>query len=96
MALEHDPGPVNLGNPRESTIRELAELVLALTAGKSQLRKESLPIDDPTRRCPDIAKAKAVLDWEPRVPLEEGLRKTIEYMRKVVIERTPTQRPPGL
>jgi UDP-glucuronate decarboxylase len=96
MALGHDPGPVNLGNPRESTIRELAELVLALTAGKSQLRKEPLPIDDPTRRCPDIAKAKAVLDWEPRVPLEEGLRKTIEYMRKVVIERNPTQRPPGL
>jgi UDP-glucuronate decarboxylase len=94
MALQHDPGPVNLGNPRESTIRELAELVLALTAGKSQLRKEPLPIDDPTRRCPDISKAKALLDWEPRVPLEEGLRKTIEYMREVVVA-TSTQRPPA-
>ena len=87
MALQHDPGPVNLGNPRESTIRELAELVLALTAGKSRSCKEPLPVDDPTRRCPDITKAKALLDWEPKIPLEEGLRKTIEYMRDVVVER---------
>jgi UDP-glucuronate decarboxylase len=94
MALEQDPGPVNLGNPRESTILELAEIVLKLTGSRSELRREPLPVDDPTRRCPDITKAKALLGWQPQVPLEEGLRKTIEYMREIA-ER-PTQRPPSL
>ena len=85
IALEDDPGPVNLGNPRESTIRELAELVLRLTGSSSKLKIEPLPVDDPVRRCPDIAKARRLLGWEPTVPLEQGLTETIDYMREVVI-----------
>jgi UDP-glucuronate decarboxylase len=85
MALDHDPGPVNLGNPRESTIEELAQLVIRLTGSRSELCRLPLPVDDPTRRCPDIAKAKKLLGWEPTVPLEQGLAATITYMRDVVL-----------
>jgi UDP-glucuronate decarboxylase len=88
QALSDDPGPVNLGNPRESTIRELAELITRLTSAKSKLRIEPLPVDDPVRRCPDISKAKRLLGWEPRITLEEGLLKTIEYMREAVVQAT--------
>ncbi len=84
MALQDDPGPVNLGNPRESTIRELAEIVISLVGSRSTLRLDPLPVDDPTRRCPDISKAKRLLGWEPKVALEEGLTKTIAYMREIV------------
>ena len=86
MALPDDPGPVNLGNPRESTILELAELILKLVQSKSKLLREPLPVDDPTRRCPDISKAKRLLDWQPTVSLETGLGQTIEYMREIVLE----------
>ena len=86
MLLPDDPGPVNLGNPRESTVRELADLVLRLTQSRSELKIEPLPVDDPTRRCPDIGKARELLGWEPRVALEEGLTRTIEYMREVVVD----------
>jgi UDP-glucuronate decarboxylase len=86
MSLTEDPGPVNLGNPRESTVRELAEIVLRLTDSRSRLIEEPLPVDDPVRRCPDITKAKRLLDWEPKVALEDGLMKTIEYMRDVVVQ----------
>jgi UDP-glucuronate decarboxylase len=72
-------GPINLGNPSEKTILELAELVIELTGSKSELRFAPLPHDDPVRRCPDIALARRVLDWEPRTPLAEGLRQTIDY-----------------
>jgi UDP-glucuronate decarboxylase len=72
-------GPVNLGNPVEFTIRELAEKVIALTGSKSKIVKKPLPSDDPRQRCPDITLAKAKLDWQPKVQLEEGLRRTIEY-----------------
>jgi UDP-glucuronate decarboxylase len=85
MALPEDPGPVNLGNPRESTIRELAEMVVRQTGSKSELRFDPLPVDDPTRRCPDISKARRLLGWEPKVSLEQGLERTIEYMRDVVL-----------
>jgi UDP-glucuronate decarboxylase len=88
QALSDDPGPVNLGNPRESTIRELAELIMRLTSTKSKLRVEPLPVGDPVRRCPDISKAKRLLGWEPRITLEEGLLKTIEYMREAVVQAT--------
>jgi UDP-glucuronate decarboxylase len=74
-------GPVNLGNPGEFTIAELADLVLAQTGSSSVLTHLPLPQDDPVRRQPDIARAKALLDWEPRVPLAEGLTRTIEYFR---------------
>jgi UDP-glucuronate decarboxylase len=75
-------GPINLGNPVESTIRELAEKIVVMTDSKSQLIYKPLPQDDPTRRCPDISQAKQVLGWQPTVPLEDGLRETIAYFRK--------------
>jgi UDP-glucuronate decarboxylase len=72
-------GPMNLGNPNEFTIRELAELVIELTGSKSKIDFRPLPQDDPLQRCPDISLAKAKLDWEPQVQLREGLQKTIDY-----------------
>ena len=77
-------GPVNLGNPHEITVRELAERVLALCGDGAQLEKRPLPQDDPTRRCPDISLAKRLLGWEPKVPLEEGLRRTVAYFDGVL------------
>lgn len=72
-------GPINLGNPHEFTIKQLAELVIELTGSKSQIIYEPLPSDDPTQRQPIIDKAKEILGWEPTVQLREGLVKTIEY-----------------
>lgn len=77
-------GPVNLGNPREFSIRELAELVLSLTGSKSKIVTKPLPTDDPVRRRPDITLAKTKLGWEPRVTLEEGLSETIAYFRELI------------
>ncbi len=77
-----DPGPVNLGNPHEQTIRELAELVRQLTGSASPLLHEPLPQDDPIRRKPDIARARELLGWSPEVPVEDGLRRTIEDFRE--------------
>ena len=80
-------GPINLGNPHEFTIKQLAELVIELTGSKSQIIYEPLPSDDPTQRQPIIDKAKAILSWEPTVQLREGLVKTIEYFdRKLKAE----------
>jgi dTDP-glucose 4,6-dehydratase len=73
--------PVNIGNPDEFTILECAQAVLKVTGAKSKLRFYALPEDDPTRRCPDIAKARALLGWEPRITLEEGLRKSLEFFK---------------
>jgi len=78
----HDP--VNIGNPRELTVLEIAELVLKLTGSSSRIERRPLPVDDPKVRRPDIRRAKGLLGWEPKVPLEEGLTKTIEYFRKVL------------
>jgi len=72
-------GPINLGNPHEFTIRQLAERVIALTGAKSKLVQRPLPADDPLQRKPDIAKAKNLLGWEPKIQLDEGLKKTISY-----------------
>jgi UDP-glucuronate decarboxylase len=72
-------GPVNLGNPGEFTIAELAQKVREMTGSKSELIRKPLPQDDPIMRKPDISRAKEVLKWEPKVPLDEGLRKTIDY-----------------
>jgi UDP-glucuronate decarboxylase len=72
-------GPVNLGNPVEFTIRELAEQVIAQTGAKSPLVEEPLPSDDPKQRQPDISVARAKLGWEPQVPLAKGLEATIAY-----------------
>lgn len=76
-------GPVNIGNPIEFTIRELAELVIDMTGSRSQLIQLSLPSDDPTQRKPDITLARAELDWEPDVQLRDGLVKTIAYFRQL-------------
>lgn len=82
MQQDQEIGPVNLGNPVENTMIELAEAVLAVTGSKSKLKYEPLPKDDPQRRCPDITKAKALLKWEPKVPLKQGLERTAEYYRR--------------
>ena len=82
MNAEEFVGPMNIGNPAEFTVLELAEKVLALTGAKSRIALKPLPSDDPVRRCPDISLAKSKLGWEPRVGLEEGLGKTIEYFRE--------------
>ncbi|MDZ4302345.1 MAG: UDP-glucuronic acid decarboxylase family protein [Pseudomonas sp.] len=74
-------GPINIGNPNEFTIKELAEAVLAKVGGKSRLVFNPLPSDDPKQRRPDITLAKNTLDWQPRVQLDEGLDKTIDYFR---------------
>jgi dTDP-glucose 4,6-dehydratase len=73
--------PVNIGNPVEFTILECAQAVLEVTGSKSELRFEALPEDDPARRCPDITRARALLGWEPRITLKEGLRKSLEFFR---------------
>ena len=82
MAHDRNPGPVNLGNPEEMTVREIAELVLALTKSKAKLEFRELPSDDPTRRRPDISRARELLGWSPQVPARQGLRLTIDYFRK--------------
>src|SRR5205823_11294396 len=75
-------GPMNLGNPSEFTMRQLAELTLKLVGGKSKIVHKPLPADDPKQRRPEITLAKKVLKWEPAVPLEEGLKRTIAYFRE--------------
>ena len=82
MEADDPGGPVNLGNPVEFTILELAELVLKLTKSRSSVIHRPLPQDDPTQRCPDISLARRALGWEPKVKLEEGLQRTIEYFQK--------------
>jgi UDP-glucuronate decarboxylase len=77
-------GPINIGNPREFTILELAELVVAMTASKSKIKFEALPSDDPQQRQPDISKAKAILGWQPKTQLREGLAATIAYFDKLL------------
>lgn len=79
LARSHEPRPVNLGNPVEHTVLGVAERVLALSGGGGGIVNAPLPEDDPKRRRPDITRAREVLGWEPRVPLEEGLRKTLAW-----------------
>jgi dTDP-glucose 4,6-dehydratase len=73
--------PVNLGNPKELKISEFANVIIKLTGSKSKLTNKPLPQDDPKQRCPDISKAKKELGWEPKVDLEDGIKKTIEYFK---------------
>lgn len=77
-------GPMNLGNPNEFTIRQLAEAVIELTGSDSRIVLKPLPTDDPTQRCPDITFAKAELDWEPTIELQSGLEKTIAYFKSIL------------
>ena len=86
MDQDSEIGPINMGNPTEFTIRELAETVLRLTSSKSRLEFRPLPQDDPVRRKPDITKAKNLLDWEPKVALEDGLKETISYFKSLLMK----------
>ena len=76
-------GPVNLGNPSERTVLNLAEIILEMTGSKSQIVYKDLPSDDPVKRKPDITTAKEILGWEPKVDIKDGLEKTIEYFRSI-------------
>ena len=81
MNREEFQGPVNIGNPEEYTIKELAEKIIKFTNSKSELTFENLPTDDPLQRKPDISLAKEMLDWEPEVSVDDGINKTIEYFK---------------
>jgi UDP-glucuronate decarboxylase len=84
-ALERgDELPVNLGNPREVTVLELARTIIRLAGSKSGIEHRELPADDPKQRRPDITRAKQLLGWQPEVGLEDGLAKTLEYFRSVI------------
>ena len=91
-AADHVTGPINLGNPHETSVSELAELVIALTGSRSAITSRPLPIDDPVQRCPDIAQAKALLDWQPTTSLKEGLSRTIAYFDKLLSRRGAIER----
>jgi UDP-glucuronate decarboxylase len=84
-------GPINLGNPGEFTVKELAELILDATGSKSQLLFRGLPKDDPKQRQPNIGKAREILNWQPTIPLQEGLRRTITYFDRLLsgVEKPP-------
>jgi UDP-glucuronate decarboxylase len=77
-------GPVNLGNPNEFSMKRLAELVIALTGSKSKIAYAPLPSDDPRQRQPNIARARELLDWQPTIELEQGLKRTIDYFESVM------------
>jgi UDP-glucuronate decarboxylase len=84
MDQEEAIGPVNLGNPNEISVRELAQIVIAATGSRSSVEFKELPGDDPKQRQPDITLARKLLGWAPSVPLDEGLRRTVDYFREVV------------
>ena len=86
--LESDHvGPVNIGNPNEFTVSELAEMIIDITGSSSEIVHEALPVDDPTQRRPDIGLARSVLGWEPDVPIREGLARTVSYLESEVNRR---------
>jgi dTDP-glucose 4,6-dehydratase len=98
LFMHGDAQPTNIGNPDEYTVRQLAELVVELTGAGSRIVEEPLPVDDPKVRRPDITRARQMLGWEPRVPVREGLARTIEYFRSLkgtphMAPRTPRPRP---
>jgi dTDP-glucose 4,6-dehydratase len=84
LMLSSENDPINIGNPREMTIKEIADTIIRMTGSKSKVFYKPLPTDDPKQRRPDITRARTLLDWEPTVDLDEGLVKTIEYFRTKV------------
>jgi dTDP-glucose 4,6-dehydratase len=82
-----DPMPVNLGNPQEMTMLELARMIRELTGSRSEIEFRPLPIDDPRQRRPDITRARQLLQWQPRIPPREGLARTIDWFRKATSGR---------
>ena len=89
-------GPVNIGNPEEFSIKQLAELVIKMTGSNSKLVFKDLPSDDPTQRRPDINLAKQMLGWEPKIQLEEGLLRTIDYFDKLLVQTTKSKTNAGM
>jgi len=87
-AADEITGPVNLGNPVETSIAELAALIIALTGSRSKIVRRPLPTDDPVQRCPDIAQARAVLGWQPSAELKDGLARTIAYFDRLLASGT--------
>jgi UDP-glucuronate decarboxylase len=85
-------GPINIGNPHEIPVKELAERIIRMTGSTSRIEHRPLPVDDPLQRCPDITRAKSLLGWEPTVPLEVGLTKTIAYFDRLLTQRGETTR----
>ena len=82
--LSKENGPINIGNPQEMTIEQIARLIIDMTGSKSQIIYKPLPTDDPKVRQPDITLARTLLDWEPKISLEQGLGRTIDYFRAKV------------
>jgi UDP-glucuronate decarboxylase len=80
-------GPVNLGNPVETTVAELAQLIIELTGARSKIVQQALPVDDPIQRCPDISLAKQRLKWQPQTALRPGLDRTIAYFDRLLAAR---------
>ncbi len=85
LLLSTEPGPINLGNPQEISMLQLAQTALEVTGGRSPLSFKPLPPDDPARRCPDITLARARLGWEPKIPLRQGLKATWEYLQGQIV-----------
>ncbi len=105
LFLHGDAQPMNIGNPDEYTVLQLAEIVLELTGSASTIARQPLPVDDPKVRKPDISRARELLDWEPHVPVREGVERTIEYFRALassgrlgarMATRTLGSAPPGV
>jgi UDP-glucuronate decarboxylase len=85
LQLDKNPEtPINLGNPNEFTILELAKIVIEITNSKSEIVNNPLPLDDPKQRCPDISLAKSNLNWKPIIELREGIEKTMVYFREML------------
>jgi dTDP-glucose 4,6-dehydratase len=82
-----DPRPVNVGNPHEMSVREIAEIIIEISGSPSELVFEPLPEDDTKQRCPDIARARGTLGWESRTPAREGLKKTLGWFAEVLADR---------
>jgi dTDP-glucose 4,6-dehydratase len=96
LAVSRETGPVNIGNPQEMTVVELARKIIALTESRSQVVLKPLPVDDPKVRQPDIGLARRALGWEPKVALDEGLTRTIAYFRGTADRGgRPSPRPTG-
>jgi len=94
MNQDEITGPVNIGNPDERTIKEIAELIVELTDSSSEIIYKPLPVDDPERRRPDITLAEKQLGWQPTIPLEQGLPQAIEYFRPLAeIHAAPNKVP---
>jgi dTDP-glucose 4,6-dehydratase len=85
LMLSQEHGPINIGNPQEMTIEQIARLIIEMTGSKSKIVYQPLPTDDPKVRQPDITRARTLLGWEPTVPLEQGLGRTIDYFREKVL-----------